>query len=58
MKDVHFRSWKRFDDRVSVTEQPSFHLLYREPKENLRPGMASLLDLQQFLLEANTVSVI
>ena len=50
MEGVRFRSWKRFDDRVSVTEQPSLHLLYCEPKENLRPGMALLLDLQQDFL--------
>jgi hypothetical protein len=58
MEGVRFRSWKRFDDRVSVAEQPSLHLLYCEPKENPRPGVAPHLDLQQFLLEANTVPVI
>lgn len=58
MEGVRFRSWKRFDDRVSVTEQPSLHLLYCEPKENPRPRVAPFLDLQQFLLEANAVPVI
>jgi hypothetical protein len=47
-----------FESCLPVTEQPRFHFLDRESKQNAGLRVAPLQELEQLLFEAGAVSVI